>query len=88
MAKSRCGLDCGACKYGQSAGCPGCAAIPDPFWGRCPVKGFCEGRGLEHCGLCPDFVCGQLHAFAYDMGEESDGGARLDRCRRWAGGKE
>lgn len=83
MVESRCGLLCSTCPFRESMGCAGCVNIQKPFWGeQCPLKSCCEEKGHDHCGQCSDFVCGQLHTFAYDM-EQSDGGARLEQCRRW-----
>lgn len=83
MAESRCGILCGACEYREQTGCRGCVNIDRPFWGACcPVKACCEGKGLEHCGLCPDFPCAVLHQFSYDP-EQGDGGKRIEQCRAW-----
>lgn len=82
MVESRCGLLCSGCEYRESMGCMGCVAIEKPFWGECPVKGCCEGRGLPHCGMCGDFPCEQLKGFAYDP-QQGDGGARIVQCGKW-----
>ncbi len=83
MIESRCGLLCSECAFRETMGCPGCANMAKPFWAdSCPVKSCCEQKGKRHCGECESFVCGQLHAFAYEM-EQSDGGKRLARCREW-----
>ena len=85
MIESRCGLLCGVCAYRESMGCAGCVNIEKPFWGDgCPVKSCCEGRGLEHCGLCGDFPCQLLHGSAYDP-QQGDGGARIQQCEKWRG---
>lgn len=84
MVGSRCGLSCAECTYRASVGCKGCVQIQQPFWGEsCPIKTCCEGRELAHCGLCGEFPCKLLEQFAYDK-EQGDGGARIERCRRWA----
>ena len=56
MIKSRCGTVCdpAKCKEAYQVDCPGCVAMDKPFWGVCEVKVCCEGKGLEHCGLCAD----------------------------------
>ena len=82
MFEARCGMRCSGCAYRERTGCAGCAAICDPFWGHCPVKGCCEGREHDHCGQCEDFVCKLLHSFAYDP-EHGDNGLRLRNCRSW-----
>ena len=83
MIESRCGLLCSQSPIRESMGCKGCAEMEKPFWGdSCPVKSCCEGKGHSHCGECADFVCGQLHTFAYNM-EQSDNGARLEQCKKW-----
>jgi len=64
--------------------CSGCVQIKKPFWGEvCPVKGCCEGKGLDHCGVCGDFPCDLLNQFAYDT-EQGDDGKRIEQCRKWA----
>lgn len=87
MVESRCGILCSECAYKEQTGCLGCRNISKPFWGEsCPVKACCEGRGLEHCGLCEAFPCQLLHQFSYDE-EQGDGGKRIEQCRRWCGAK-
>ncbi len=53
-----CGKYCGDCPELQS-GCKGCAyqlGLARGF--ECAVFRCCAvERGLEHCGLCPDFAC-------------------------------
>lgn len=86
MIESRCGLLCSQCEYRQATGCPGCVNMDKPFWGEsCPVKSCCEGRGLPHCGACPEFPCPLLHQFAHDE-KQGDGGRRIRQCRAWEGG--
>ena len=82
--QSRCGILCGECGYRESMGCKGCVNIDNPFWGECPVKTSCEGKGHEHCGQCAEFPCKQLNDFAYDK-EQGDDGKRIEQCKRWAG---
>ena len=80
--ESRCGILCGGCEYRESMGCGGCVHIEKPFHGACPVKDCCEGKGLVHCGQCPEFPCEQLRAYAYDP-EQGDNGQRLVQCQMW-----
>ena len=53
-----CGKDCGDCPQLQ-AGCKGCAyQLGLPPNSECTVFRCCAvERGIEHCGLCPDFAC-------------------------------
>ena len=68
MIKTRCGLNCENCRFIRR-GLYGCIAQSAPLWGgKCPVKGRCEGRGQEHCGVC-DFACRLLQSFAWDERE-------------------
>jgi len=84
MIESRCGILCSECEYKEQINCGGCVHITKPFWGdSCPVKDCCEGKGLEHCGLCGDFPCDLLNQFAYDK-EQGDDGKRIEQCRKWA----
>jgi general stress protein 26 len=55
-----------------------------PFWGECDVKICCEGKGLDHCGLCADFPCDVLKSYSYSGDEHADNGARIEQCRSWA----
>lgn len=84
MIESRCGILCSECEYLEQCG-GGCTNISKPFWGdSCPVKDCCEGRGQDHCGLCPEFPCALLNQFAFDI-EQGDNGKRIETCRAWAG---
>lgn len=84
MAESRCGILCGECEYRNQPGCMGCTQITKPFWSEsCPVKNCCEGKNLEHCGLCGDFPCALLQQFAYDS-KQGDGGNRIRQCTIWS----
>ena len=85
MVKSRCGIVCDPvkCKEAFKVDCPGCVAIDKPFWGVCDVKVCCEGKGLEHCGLCPDFPCGVLTSYAYNE-EHGNNGEMIEQCKKWA----
>ena len=53
-----CGKYCGDCPE-LSRGCLGCAyQLGLPLDTECKVFHCCAvERGLEHCGLCPDFPC-------------------------------
>lgn len=82
MIQSRCGLRCSECSFKEAVGCKGCTETEKPFWGECPVKSCCETKELQHCGECGNFVCAQLHTFAYDT-EQSDNGARIEQCKKW-----
>lgn len=83
MTESRCGLKCSTCEYREQTSCKGCTLIDRPFWAEsCPVKSCCEGRGLAHCGLCPQFPCSVLTQFAYDE-QQGDDGKRIEQCRQW-----
>ena len=81
--ESRCGILCGKCEWQKNGKCKGCVNIDNPFWGACPVKSCCEGRGLEHCGECSEFPCTRLVEFAYDE-NQGDCGVRLDQCKIWS----
>jgi len=84
MIESRCGILCGVCEYKEKKNCGGCVHITKPFWDdACPVKDCCEGKGLEHCGLCSDFPCDLLNQFAYDK-QQGDDGKRIEQCKKWA----
>ncbi len=56
-----CGEFCSTCVYhtgGKEPHCPGCGTVRGkPFWGRCPIYACADKKGVEHCGLCPDFPC-------------------------------
>lgn len=82
MIESRCGIKCSDCSY-KGRPCPGpCVENKKIFWGKCEIKDCCEGRGLENCGQCADFVCQKLHDYAYDK-DQGDNGLRLENCRLW-----
>jgi hypothetical protein len=54
-----CGRYCAVCDAYLEGTCCGCAyQLGRTRRGECPVFECCiAGRGLEHCGLCPDFPC-------------------------------
>lgn len=63
MIKTRCGLNCENCRFYQAGSCTGCIAQSVPPWGKCPVKGCCEGRGrsIAVCvGTLPAAFCSRL----------------------------
>ncbi len=71
-----CGLYCGTCEAFDATTCRGCAyqlgLILDK---ECRVFQCCVvERGLEHCGLCPDFPCQVFLASAEPM--------EVQRCYR------
>lgn len=78
-----CGLECGTCDWRESTGCPGChEGRGKMFWGECALAACCLGKGLPHCGLCAEFPCGQLEAFAYDKEHGDPQGSRINNLRR------
>lgn len=84
--QSRCGIDCRNCEFQERKGCKGCLAVEKPFWGTCPVKDCCEGKGLDCCGECDEFPCELLTSFAYDK-EQGDDGLRIENCKLWCQSK-
>ena len=58
MFESRCGVGCNSCERKEAVHCQGCLLMDAPFWGgECAIKACCEGKALDHCGVCPDFPC-------------------------------
>ncbi|WP_310604146.1 DUF3795 domain-containing protein [Anaerosporobacter sp.] len=84
MIESRCGIECSKCNSKENFGveCAGCVSIKQPFWGECPVKVCCEGKGLENCGFCLEFPCELLNRFSYDK-QDGDDGLRIEQCKAW-----
>ena len=88
MKESKCGLLCSHCDYISKCECRGCTESDGhPFHGECSIAKCCIERGWEHCGLCDQFPCEQLHNFAYDP-VHGDNGKRLEVLRAWAEQKE
>lgn len=82
--QSRCGKDCSRCEMKIEELCAGCFELEEGNWaGNCEIKSCCEGKELEHCGLCPTFPCDLLRNTAFDE-EEGDDGERLVTLKRWA----
>ena len=82
--QSRCGKDCSQCEMKIEELCAGCFELEEGNWaGDCEIKTCCEGKELEHCGLCPTFPCDLLRNTAFDE-EEGDDGERLVTLKRWA----
>ncbi|MDO5603069.1 MAG: DUF3795 domain-containing protein [Oscillospiraceae bacterium] len=83
MYESRCGICCEQCEGREEAHCSGCLQMEKAFWGGdCPVKSCCEAKGLDHCGLCPQFPCEVVSGMGKDQGY--DPAPRLAQCRKWA----
>lgn len=57
-----CGMPCALCPRHRTDGksrCPGCSC--DGYYTDvCKVHHCCRERGLDHCGLCPEFPCARL----------------------------
>lgn len=84
MFESRCGVCCNSCQRKEKVHCKGCTEMKQPFWGGdCGVKSCCEGRGFDHCGVCPDFPCEVLSTMG--MEEGFDPAPKIEKCRIWAG---
>ena len=80
---SRCGSDCGECKYAEQMNCPGCIeASGEVFWGTCALATCCVERGLQHCGMCSEFPCETLREYAYDE-KQGDDGQRIRNLEQW-----
>lgn len=83
MFESRCGICCNSCERKEQVHCKGCLEMKLPFWGgECEVKSCCEERGLDHCGVCPEFPCEMLSTMGVDQGFDPE--PRLRQCRTWA----
>lgn len=79
---SICGIDCIKCEYKEQVGCKGCRESHSKmFWGECVISKCAQSKDLEHCGLCPQFPCDQLNAFAYDK-EQGDNGQRIKNLKK------
>ena len=83
-----CGAYCGICEWKDKMNCSGCQACKgDMFYGECGVAKCCLGKGLLHCGLCPDLPCAELQQ-AFDHPDHGDHGERLANLKNWAKGDE
>ena len=81
---ARCGLDCGSCDWRERCNCPGCqAACGHMFHGDCTVSLCSIGKGLAHCGECPDMPCEALTRFAFDPEHGDPQGSRIEVLRQW-----
>ncbi len=58
-----CGVDCFACPDYQTGVCPACKRTPWTEDDICmPVK-CCREKGIEFCGQCGGFPCGDMREF-------------------------
>ena len=79
---SICGINCAKCKYKEKIGCKGCRESKGiMFWGECKISKCAQAKKLEHCGLCCNFPCDNLKAFAYDK-QQGDNGQRIKNLRK------
>ena len=75
MNLSSCGIDCDACEFKVSNGCPGCSEVKGvPFWAegsgnRCDLYECAEDKNISDCGKCKNFPCDMLEEWA----KEGDG---------------
>ena len=73
-----CGVDCSACPDYLSGKCPDCRSSRWPHGDPCMSIACCQKRGIECCGRCDGFPCGDMAAFY----EESEGHrAAFDRMK-------
>ena len=83
-----CGAYWGVCDWKEETDCQGCQFHKGQmFWGACAVAECCSGKGLLHCGFCPDLPCGALQQ-AFDHPEHGDNGERLANLKAWAKGED
>jgi hypothetical protein len=83
-----CGAYCGVCEWKEPSHCPGCQANRGKmFWGQCSMAACCSGKGLRHCGLCPDLPC-QILRDGFSNPEHGDNGERLANLKSWARGDD
>lgn len=52
------GFTCKGCRSDSLYVHAGCA--------RCEIRACADGRGVVHCGLCPEFPCDRIRAFQSD----------------------
>ncbi len=72
-----CGDWCGKCpNFGLT--CQGCTEHSECDFYRCCVL----NKGLEHCGLCPDFPCLKLSEFVPDDRPGCTPGYHIDALKR------
>jgi len=76
---SKCGINCSKCEYIECKGCR--ESKGTMFWGECSISKCSTDKALDHCGLCSDFACDNLKAFAYDK-EQGDNGERIENLKK------
>jgi hypothetical protein len=82
-----CGAYCGVCEWKTKTNCPGCLASGGKmFWGECQVAMCAIGKGIQHCGFCPEVPCATLQGY-FDDPEHGDSGERLTNLQAWARGE-
>jgi len=66
-------------------GCTGTGARMNRFCRVCRVRECVRGRGLDHCGYCPEYVCTELAAHWNRLGIEAEARPELDRMSQAPG---
>lgn len=67
--------------------CDGCVRVPgeghEMLHGDCEFRACADGRGLDHCGLCPEYPCEKLEGYlsAYEQ-VARDWGDRISAADR------
>ena len=64
-----CGVDCAVCSEYLSGKCPDCRHSLWPEGGACSPIVCCQEKGIDCCGQCDGFPCGNMAGFY----EESEG---------------
>ena len=72
-----CGDFCGKCPNFPGS-CRGC--VPEDHQ-ECHFVACCGPKGLEHCGLCPQFPCERLVAFVPDDRESRPRGYHIEALK-------
>ena len=63
MMTGYCGINCENCgNYLKNANCLGCR-VDQEMISDCDIRDCCKEKGVEYCGLCPDFSCEKIEMF-------------------------
>ena len=58
-----CGVDCAPCPDHTGGKCPGCRKTVWPEGDACMPVACCRKKGIDFCGECSEFPCGEMKDF-------------------------
>ena len=81
MLIAYCGVDCGECADHKEGVCPSCRLTAWKEDDMCMPVRCCREKGIEYCGECEGFPCGDMAAFYEESESHKEAGKRMREMR-------